>query len=166
VHITNYSLQKHNHNFEKFEEGNEVSFSEFQRCLDTVYKESNKNVKNDILPQMIEIIKHSTLAVKNKINKKERKFCYVILGYDFMIDINFKVWLIEINKNPGLVESSPIIKTLVPRMLDDCFRLTIDHIFETKYTNQLDESKYISPFHVDSYSDEENMFEFIHSLYK
>lgn len=30
VHITNYSLQKYNNNFAKFEQGNEVSFKDFQ----------------------------------------------------------------------------------------------------------------------------------------
>jgi len=30
VHITNYSLQKKNENFQKFEKGNEVSFYDFQ----------------------------------------------------------------------------------------------------------------------------------------
>ncbi len=30
IHITNYSLQKHNNNFNKYEEGNELSFKDFQ----------------------------------------------------------------------------------------------------------------------------------------
>ena len=30
VHITNYSVQKHSTNFEKYEFGNEVSFNDFQ----------------------------------------------------------------------------------------------------------------------------------------
>ena len=33
VHITNYSLQKKNENFQKFEVGNEVSFFDFQVIL-------------------------------------------------------------------------------------------------------------------------------------
>ena len=50
-----------------------------------------------------------------------------------MIDEDFNVFLIEINTNPGLEESSPWIKIIVPRMLDDALRLTLDQIFETKY---------------------------------
>jgi tubulin---tyrosine ligase len=157
VHITNYSLQKHNNNFEKFEVGNEVSFKDFQNCLDTNYKESKINIKNDIIPQMVDIIKLTALSVKDKLNKKDRQFCYLLLGYDFMIDTNFKVWLIEINKNPGLVESSPVINGLVPRLLDDCFRLTIDNVFESKYNHE-------TRYPVEGYSDEENMFEFLLSL--
>ena len=50
-----------------------------------------------------------------------------------MLDENFKPFLIEINTNPGLEESSPWIKIIVPRMLDDALRLTLDQIFDTKY---------------------------------
>lgn len=120
-------------------------------------------MKNDFYPQMIEIIKLSTLSIKDKINKKKRQFCYVTLGYDFMIDSNLKVWLIEINKNPGLCESSNIIKMLIPRMIDDSLRLTLDDIFEPKYNNN-DPNNYKSPFQVEGYEDTENMWMYLHTL--
>jgi len=69
------------------------------------------------------------MSVAEKLNKKNRDYCFEVLGYDIMVDENFKVWLIEINKNTGLVYSSPIIKMLLPRMVDDSFKLTIDKIF-------------------------------------
>ena len=50
-----------------------------------------------------------------------------------MLDINFNLFLIEINTNPGLEESSPWIKIIVPRMLDDALRLTLDQIFSPEY---------------------------------
>jgi hypothetical protein len=114
---------------------------------------------------MNEIIKISTMSIKDKINRKNRQFCYVTLGYDFLIDVNFKVWLIEINKNPGLAESSPIIKMLIPRMLDDTFRLTLDQVWEPKYVNvENNLSEYNSPYPVTGYRDNENMWEYLFSL--
>ena len=68
----------------------------------------------------------------NKINKKNRQYSFLILGYDFMIDEEFNVWLLEINKNPGLSESSPIVKMLLPRMIDNTFSLTIDKLFKNE----------------------------------
>ena len=106
---------------------------------------------------MIEIIRLTTNSVKEKINRKNRKFCYVLLGYDFMIDINFKIWLIEINKNPGLSFSSPIIEMLLPRMMDDSLRLTIDRVFDPIFLNN-DHHYYKSPFSVEGYNDFENMW--------
>ena len=59
-----------------------------------------------------------------------------------MMDKDFNLFLIEINTNPGLEESSPWIKLIVPRMLDDALRLTIDQIFETKYDfNMINKNK-------------------------
>jgi hypothetical protein len=74
-------------------------------------------------------MKISMLSVRNKINKNNRKHCFEIFGYDFMIDENLKVWLIEVNTNPCLEESSPILEEILPRMLDDAFKLTIDKIY-------------------------------------
>ena len=46
-----------------------------------------------------------------------------------MIDKNHKPWLIEVNTNPCLEESSALLKQLVPRMLDDAFKLTLDIVY-------------------------------------
>ena len=48
-------------------------------------------------------------------------------------------------------------------MLDDAFRLTIDKIFETKYSSEcIDENgKYKSLYKLDGFTDEENIFEFL-----
>ena len=40
-----------------------------------------------------------------------------IFGFDFFIDEDFAVWLIEVNTNPCIEESSPILEKLLPRML-------------------------------------------------
>jgi hypothetical protein len=133
AHITNYSFQKYNKNFQKYEKGNEVPFYEFQKFLDENYSERKYNLKVDLLNQVKEIVKITMRSAKNTINKKNRNFQFEIYGYDFMMDKDFNLFLIEINTNPGLEESSPWIKLIVPRMLDDALRLTIDQLFETKY---------------------------------
>lgn len=58
-----------------------------------------------------------------------RKHNFEIYGYDFMVDENFNIWLIEANTNPCLDESSDLLKEYMPRMIDDAFKLTIDRIF-------------------------------------
>jgi hypothetical protein len=70
---------------------------------------------------------------KDKINKNGRSHQFEIFGYDFMLDSDFNVFLIEINTNPGLEISSPWIQIVVPRMLDDALRLTVDKVFEPIY---------------------------------
>ena len=132
-HITNYSFQKYNDNFQKFEKGNEVPFFEFQKFIDEKYPEKNYKLNINLINKLKEIITITMRSVKDKINKNGYNYQFEIFGYDFMLDNDFNIYLIEINTNPGLEESSPWIKVIVPRMLDDALRLTLDQIFEPKY---------------------------------
>ena len=132
-HITNYSFQKYNDNFQKYEKGNEVPFYEFQKFIDENYADKNYKLNKDLSEQIKEIVSITTKSVKDQINKNERKYQFEIFGYDFMLDSNFNLFLIEINDNPGIEESSPWIKVIVPRMLDDALRLTLDQLFNPCY---------------------------------
>ena len=58
---------------------------------------------------MQEIVMLTMNSVKNKINKNNRSNCFELFGYDFMIDNQFKVWLIEVNTNPCLEESGTLL---------------------------------------------------------
>lgn len=49
-----------------------------------------------------------------------------------MLDSDMNCWLIEANTNPCLEESSKLLETLLPRMVDDMFKITIDKIFTDK----------------------------------
>ena len=170
VHLTNYSVQKYSKKFSNYEIGNEISFDEFQISLHVNYG-IDINIKKDIIKKIGEIILLSLNSVKKKINPEGKKGCFEIFGYDFMFDIDLNPFLLEINTNPGLEISSPLISKLVPRMIDDAFRLTIDKVFETefaedryRFNEEKNENEYVSPFHVDEYDDTENMFLFLGSL--
>ena len=157
VHLTNYSVQKYNANFAKFETGNEISFADFESSLD------NKiNVRKDLLPKVKEIIIHSLKSVCGKINKLERKICFEIFGYDFMFDEYYNPFLLEVNTNPGLEISSPLIEMLIPRMIDDAFKITIDKVFLLNEKNV--EKMKENPYKVSGYDDNENMWEFLGNI--
>lgn len=68
----------------------------------------------------------------DNLNPKSRSSCFEIFGYDFILDESLKPWLIEVNTNPCLEESSALLRYLIPRMLDDAFKHTIDVIFPVK----------------------------------
>ena len=162
IHLTNYSLQKYNENFSKYEIGNEISFNIFQQYLDTL-GEKSFNFRELIIPKFKEIIELTTKSSKNLINQKNKNYCFELFGYDFMMDEDKNVYLIEINTNPGLEISSEIIEILVPRMIDDTLRITVDELFETEYSKEWigEDGNYKSNFHVEGYDDKENMWEFI-----
>ena len=115
----------------------------------------------------------------------KRKHCFELFGYDFIIDEDFNTWMIEVNTNPCLEESSSILKMLLPRMVEDMLRLTVDSLFnhykniENDPDSELDEElsptkslkeeikQQKKPYRfpsVDNYSDEENMWEMVVDL--
>ena len=150
IHLTNYSVQKHNVDFSKKEIGNEISYQDFQDELDK--KNTGKNFLKDIYPKIVYIIRLAIGSSKSNINHLNRSNCFEIFGCDFILDEKYKPYLLEINMNPGLEISSPLISKLVPRMVDDALKLTIDK----KYYKDKEEP---SLYHVDGYDDMENMWE-------
>ena len=78
---------------------------------------------------MIDIIIDSIMSVRHTINTNNVTPCFELFGYDFMIDEDFRVWLIEVNTNPYLglsnshmKKSNYIIKFFL-RCLRICFLL-------------------------------------------
>ena len=129
VHLTNFSVQKYNPAFSQQEIGNELSFQAFQTYLDENYSILNYSVKDNLITEIKKIIRITMKAVKNKLSLRNKNSCYEIFGYDFILDCNLTPFLLEVNTNPGFEESSPICDELVPRMIEDSLKLTVDRIF-------------------------------------
>jgi len=46
-----------------------------------------------------------------------------------MVDENFKMYLIEVNNSPSLDMPCKLLKRLIPTMIDDMLKLTLDDLF-------------------------------------
>ena len=138
-----------------------MSYSDFKLFM------QEENIPLDNFNKMIEqmklLVEISFKSVGNKLLRVTPVLCFEIFGYDFILDNDFRPWILEINNNPGLGISSPVIQKLVPRMIDDALRLTIDKVFETKYSEECidDNGKYKSKYKLEGFTDEENVFEFL-----
>jgi hypothetical protein len=102
-----------------------------------------------------------------------------LFGYDFILDENHKAWLIEINTNPGIDETTPHLAMIFPRMINDLFKLTLDLIYPRPYNwqpgnaveqfkmnSKLDYYKYVNlqgqgRYPVVKYADNQNMWQFL-----
>ena len=76
------------------------------------------------------IVRKTFNAVRKQIDPNRRKNCFELFGYDFILDEDFNLWLIEVNTNPCLEESSSLLKMLLPRMIEDMLQLTVDKLFK------------------------------------
>ena len=70
------------------------------------------------------------LSAKNSMNPLKRKNSFEFFGFDFMIDEDFRVWLIEVNTNPYIGIHNDSMKDLLPSMLSGLFKIVLDPVFE------------------------------------
>ena len=64
-----------------------------------------------------------------KIDPNRRVNTFEVYGYDFMLDDDFKTYLIEVNTNPCLELSSPLLARLIPNMMENALRIVVDPLF-------------------------------------
>lgn len=153
VHLTNNAIQKNSPNYCEFEDGNQLSFEDFKKYLKNQGKPEDFFEKV-ILKKMKNYTKISLESIKKRLNPNKKNHCFEIFGYDYILDAEYNTWLIEANTNPCLEESSQILKMLLPRMLNDAFKLTIDLIYKPDKKHPFEQ-----PYSVKNYSDNVNMWE-------
>eukprot|EP00826_Nyctotherus_ovalis_P041800 TRINITY_DN4253_c0_g3_i4.p1 TRINITY_DN4253_c0_g3~~TRINITY_DN4253_c0_g3_i4.p1 ORF type:complete len:230 (+),score=53.12 TRINITY_DN4253_c0_g3_i4:475-1164(+) len=152
VHLTNNAVQQHSENYGCFEDGNQLSFAHFNDYLGGgIFEET-------MVPQMKQLVIRSLLSVRRKLNPRRSEAQFEIFGYDFMIDSDYHVWLIEVNTNPCLEESSSLLQTFMPRMINDAFKLTLDRVFHKPKKYDGEETNHP----VKGYEDDYNMWYYHH----
>ena len=128
VHLTNDAVQKTAEDYGRFENGNKLSYPEFQRYLDQYHR--GVDFWTGIWPQIREVVIDTVKATYKRIDPNRRANTFEVLGYDFMVDSAFHVWLLEVNTNPCLALSSAYLARLIPDMLDNAFRIAVDPYFQ------------------------------------
>lgn len=84
----------------------------------------------DIFPVMERLVTDSFRAVYHKIDPQRLSNSFEIFGYDFMLDEQFKVYLIEANTNPSLEICCPLLARIIPELLDNSMRIALDPVFQ------------------------------------
>ncbi|XP_056423166.1 tubulin--tyrosine ligase [Hyla sarda] len=102
-HLTNHCIQKeHSKNYGRYEDGNEMFFEEFNQYLMTSL---NINLENSILYQIKQIIRVCLTCIEPAISTKHLPYqSFQLFGFDFMVDEDLKVWLLEVNGAPACAQ--------------------------------------------------------------
>ena len=61
-------------------------------------------------------------AISRKMDPSRKNASFEIFGYDFMIDEDLNVWMIEVNTNPCFELSSPYLASLIPAMVENALK--------------------------------------------
>ncbi len=136
VHLTNFCMQKHSPSVGKYEDGNTLSFDDFQCYLDEHHAEHGVSVRNHVLPKIKTLVVDALLAGREKGGLMEggaeppaKRRSFELFGYDFMIDEDFRPWLIEVNTNPYLGGQNDWHGKLVECMVEDMVCTAVDPLY-------------------------------------
>ena len=106
------------------------------------HKKENLNVYDDFIKAIKDIVIDVYLASKDILNKNNRTHCFEMVGFDFMIDEDFRVWLIECNTNPYIGIVNEFIADLLPRMISEMFDIVLDTVYAPKHKYKLPEKNF------------------------
>lgn len=132
MHLTNQCLQVKGEGYAQHEEGNTLNYDDLQKYLDENYGQYNLNVHRDFIPRIKDIIIDVFLSVRKKMNANSRENCFELFGFDFLLDEDFRIWLIEVNYNPFLGTPNEYMKVLVPNMIEDMLKIVLDPVLKPK----------------------------------
>ena len=91
------------------------------------------------MPRIKDIIIDTFLCAKRKMNPNHRSNVFELFGFDFLLDEDFRIWLIECNYNPFLGTPCEFMRTLVPNMINDMLKIVLDPVLKPK--NQVDPNR-------------------------
>lgn len=138
VHLTNQCLQNKSDQYQMFEEGNTLSFAEFQQYLDETDKERKIDIQKHFIERIQDIMIDTFLSARRAMNPSGRQGTFELFGFDFLIDEDYRVWLIEVNSNPYLGMPNEYMKQLLPKMMNDMCKLVLDPIYEPRNVPESD----------------------------
>ena len=128
VHLTNQCLQVKGEGYAQHEEGNTLNYDDLQKYLDENFGQYGLRVEEHFIPRIKDIIIDTFLCVKRKMNPNHRKNVFELFGFDFLLDEDFRIWLIEVNYNPYLGTPNAFMKDLVPKMINDMLKIVLDPV--------------------------------------
>lgn len=129
VHLTNDAVQKQSKSYDKAD--SKLSYEAWQESINKEYPDVPENVVEAvIIPKIKEQAKDSILAALEKgLAQTKINRTFELLGYDFMIDSNFKPVLIEVNTNPCLEFVCPMLETIITSLIDNVWKVVVDDWF-------------------------------------
>ncbi|XP_072888605.1 protein polyglycylase TTLL10-like [Hemitrygon akajei] len=121
-------IQRKNPRYKEMKEDTIWSMERLNDYINEKYMESKHLPKDwvfiDFTRRMQEIMRTCLNCAKTKLDSKLGFFD--LMGCDFIIDQNFKVWLLEINANPSLQRHSSVLQSLIPRLVYETLDLVIE----------------------------------------
>lgn len=79
----------------------------------------SQEIMDGLLYKMKEVVVDTIMSARKYFIKRSKKMEFQLFGYDFLVDEDFRLWLLEVNNNPYLGIPNAFIKDLLPKMVDE-----------------------------------------------
>eukprot|EP01028_Stygiella_incarcerata_P000601 TRINITY_DN1089_c0_g1_i1.p2 TRINITY_DN1089_c0_g1~~TRINITY_DN1089_c0_g1_i1.p2 ORF type:complete len:718 (+),score=207.29 TRINITY_DN1089_c0_g1_i1:3793-5946(+) len=135
MHLTNAAVQRKGSRFREVKEDLTWTFDGLQTYLTEKNLAPPSWVTDTFVPQVQRIMRTAFESVRHRLERKAGFFD--LIGCDFMIDENLKVWLIEMNTNPAIMQTCPILKELLPPMIDETIRIVLEIWYKAKMRKKI-----------------------------
>ncbi|KAL0603634.1 Protein polyglycylase TTLL10 [Plecturocebus cupreus] len=127
-HLTNQFMQKKSPLYTLLKEDTVWSMERLNHHINDTFRKA-RGLPRDwvfttLTEQMQQIMVHCFLAAKPKLECKLGYFD--LIGCDFLIDDNFKVWLLEMNSNPALHTNCEVLKEVIPGVVTETLDLALE----------------------------------------
>ncbi|XP_073089087.1 inactive polyglycylase TTLL10 isoform X1 [Manis javanica] len=127
-HLTNQFMQKKSPLYVLLKDDTVWSMDHLNRYINDKFRKT-KGLPRDwvfttFTKRMQQIMAHCFQAVKSKLQCKLGYFD--LIGCDFLIDENFKVWLLEMNSNPALHTNCEVLKEVIPGVVTETLDLALE----------------------------------------
>lgn len=127
AHLTNDAVQKNSKTYGKFEDGNKLSFEQWQETILRDYPHAPSDiVEKSFRPEFRRLSALSIAAAAEEMSRTSINKSFELLGYDFMIDEDFKSYMIEINSNPCLEFVCPLLTDIITSLIENVVRVALD----------------------------------------
>ncbi|KAL0894533.1 hypothetical protein ABMA27_013110 [Loxostege sticticalis] len=127
IHLTNYAVQRNYKNCE----GRHAELPQNNMWDSEMYKHYLKKIGKRklwdrvIYPGMKKSIVGIMLSCQDSLTTSKNRF--ELYGCDFILDKDYKPWLIEINSCPDMRNSTPITAKICPAVLADIIKVVVDY---------------------------------------
>ncbi|XP_003385337.1 PREDICTED: protein polyglycylase TTLL10-like [Amphimedon queenslandica] len=124
IHLTNQYIQKKHPLYTDVKEDTVWDFEKFQN-----YLSKNEKLPEDyIATTLTRQLRHLMFGCYHSVSHKlERRVGYFeLLGFDFMLDSNYHLWLIEVNINPALHTNCETLKQIIPDVIEETLGMAVE----------------------------------------
>jgi tubulin--tyrosine ligase len=82
-----------------------------------------------VFPRLRELARLAFSAALPFIKQQKSQYEFELFGLDFMLDQDLRPYLIEVNSNPSLCTSCPLLEKVIGGALDRLLKLAVDPLF-------------------------------------